>query len=132
MRYTGDGVGHAAIQIQMQRSNDEDEMDIDQEDDDAAVGLKLGRDVENRLQEDKALLEELHQVANTLGAGGMASHWDEMEELLDLANEDSDDETSENEGSKNDVEIETLDAEDRLGLEDGKDEDYLDTGYGAL
>ena len=123
MRYFGGGIGHT---LQFPRTcedyEDNDAMDIDE-----------GENADTEAPPiDAYHLEELQHAANTIGTG-VAGERDVVEDPVDLEDVpiiedplgvevDSDDEASEA-GDEGEYD---------LGPEDGEDEDYFDTGYGAL
>ena len=123
MRYRGGGIGHATNQVQL--SEEDDAMDIDDIDEDNADKVNGGRDLEPSDEpSDKHLVEELLQIASSMAAGP----WEEVEcaVVIDPGEEDVSEEES-------DGAMAVMgNGEEYLGPEDGEDEDYIDTGYGAL
>jgi hypothetical protein len=82
---------------------------------------------------DHLLLEELRQAASIMAGGGTADDWEEAEEASDSDSDDQDsDIDSKNEGTDDGMSTDKGEDDDDLGPEDGEDEGYLDTGYGAL
>jgi hypothetical protein len=126
MRYSGGGIGHTATS-QTKISNDDDAMDVD--DDSFTADADQGGNIEKeRDLEDSHLLDELRHIVQ----GEMAGDQDEAEELMDGSNAKAVNEDGEDEEDALSETNSEIGDDDDLGPEDGEDEVYLDTGYGAL
>ena len=119
MRYCGGGIEHTTNQIQL--INEDDMMDIDE---DVYEG---DAEAEDPQLADEHLVNELLQAASTLAArSSIAGEQDEVEQAVVINPDEGDDEEEDrNNASGNE-------SDDELGPEDGEDEGYLDTRYGAL
>lgn len=123
MRYRGGGIGHAMNQAQL---SEEDAMEVDEDDAD--------RDMENAHVEqdlevsDEHLVEELLRIANKGTLGPILTNVREEVERTVVIDSDADDSEDERDSATAVMRNEDED----LGPEDGENEDYVDTGYGAL
>ena len=125
MRYLHGGIGHIAT-TQPTGGN----IDIDENanipDEHEVTGASISE------LNDHLLLEELRRAASMMVDGGTANDWEEVVDTSDSdSHDDQDSDTdSMDEGTASDASTDGEDDDD-LGPEDGEDEGYVDSGYGA-
>jgi hypothetical protein len=126
MRYLGGGIGHIAVATQPEEENIEE--DIITTNDPKAMAEVQASD------RDEHLLEKLRQAASIMAGGGTANDREEVEQVPDSDSDDHDtDADSDDEGMDDSLSTDgDHEGENYLGPEDGEDEGYLDSGYGAL
>lgn len=133
MRYLGGGIGHVAVATQPEEENIEE--DVIMTNDPKAMAEDQVSD------RDEGLLEELRQAVSIMAGGGTANDREEVEQATDSDSDDHDtdadsddtDADSDDEGMDDSLSTDSDNkGEDYLGPEDGEDEGYLDSGYGAL
>jgi hypothetical protein len=121
MRYRGGGVGHATNHYE----GDDDAMDIDEDDADK----ENTQDLE---PSDERLVQELLRIAS--GAAHRPTSTSAREELEHAMVMDPDEDEEDDSEEERDSAAVMMgnEEEENLGPEDGENEDYIDTGYGAL
>jgi hypothetical protein len=125
MRYLHGGIGHIAA-TQPKEGN----IDIDENanipDEHEVTGASISE------LNDHLLLEELRRAASMMADGGTANDWEEVVDASDSdSHDDQDSDTdSMDEDTASDASTDGEDDDD-LGPEDGEDEGYVDSGYGA-